>query len=104
MRRWMLGTLLAVAGSSPLTISDDDDPTTAFSMGLSKAAEGPGDLLVCFHAAVNRRIDVTPTTTSFGYGGATSANEVGTCDEDLIWRGTARAKVQPSLERYPRKP
>lgn len=80
--------------------------------GLSKAAEGSGDLLVGFHASVSQKIEVTPTTISYGYGwgrgyvGTTYGNDVRTYDEGtlivdlidaatktLVWRGTARATV-----------
>lgn len=79
--------------------------------GLAKGAEGT-DLLVAFHVSVTQRLEVTPTTMSYGYGwghgyvGTSYGNEVRTYDEgtllidlldakskSLVWRGVARATV-----------
>jgi hypothetical protein len=81
--------------------------------GLTKAADAAGaDLQVAYHASVSQRIDVTPTTVSFGYGwghgyvGTSYGADVRTYDQGtlivdlldaktkaLAWRGTARATV-----------
>lgn len=79
--------------------------------GLTKG-EGAADLLVTYHASVSQKIEVTPTTMSFGYGwgrgyvGMSPGSDVRTYDEgtlivdlldaktkSLVWRGTARATV-----------
>lgn len=81
-------------------------------VGLTKGADGSTDLLVAYHVSIAQRIDVTPTTVSFGYGwgrgyvGTSYGSEVRTYDEgtllidlldaktkSLVWRGTARATV-----------
>lgn len=74
--------------------------------------DAAADLLVAYHASVSQKIEVTPTTLSYGYGwgrgyaGMSYGNEVRTYDEGtlivdlldaktkaLVWRGTARATV-----------
>ena len=82
--------------------------------GLPKTEAAKADFLVQYHAAVQRKVEARPTTVSVGYGwryGAIgmSSSEIHTYDEgtlvvdfidpqkkELVWRGTARAAVDPS--------
>lgn len=84
-------------------------------VGLTAGAAATAEVLVHFQTSVRRRVDVTPTTVSVGYGwgrgysaGITTMHTASTYDEGtlvvdlvgaktktLLWRGTAQAEVHP---------
>lgn len=83
--------------------------------GYRKLDSGTPDFQVNALASVQQKIDVRPTTVSVGYGwgrgymGMSTGNQVSTYDEgtlvldlvapstkSLLWRGTAKAAVDPN--------
>src|SRR6516225_7919992 len=56
--------------------------------GLAKAADGSADVLVSYHLSVAQRLEVSPTTATYGYGWGRGYVAYGTSDVRTYDEGT----------------